>query len=179
MSARQSRNAHRGATAVEFAVSGSLLFLFVFAGVEFARVNMIIHTAENAAYEGARCGILPGATADDCETSAKALLDMVGISGYTVNTSPIQPLSEDVTVTVDIPITAENNYLTPQFFMGRTVSASITLPREGEIPSAATLPREGEIPSAAKRDSFSAKQKKSQKKRNSQRRRQRTKKSAN
>ena len=94
---------------------------------------MIINTAENAAYEGARRGILPGATADDCEAAAEAVLDMVGINGYDVTASPIQPLSENVTVTVDIPITAENNYVTPQFYLGRTVTASITLPREEEI----------------------------------------------
>ena len=136
MSTRRSnsKNSRRGATTVEFAVAAPLLFLFVFAGVEFARVNMIINTAENAAYEGARRGILPGATSTECKNTAIALLDMVGINGYTVTVIPsvIDPDTEDVTVVVDLPITSANNYVTPQFYMGSSVNATITLPRETE-----------------------------------------------
>ena len=54
-----------GAVMVEFVIVAPLLFLFFFAAFEFCRVAMIRHTADNAVYEGARIGIIPGATADE------------------------------------------------------------------------------------------------------------------
>ncbi len=69
----QPRNARRsGASAVEFALCAPLLFLLVFAAWEFSRANMILNTMENAAYEGCRRGIVPGASANDVRASAQA-----------------------------------------------------------------------------------------------------------
>ena len=42
------------------------MFLFMFAGMEFSRANMIRNVIENAAFEGARQGVVPGADAADC-----------------------------------------------------------------------------------------------------------------
>ncbi len=47
---------------VEFAIVAPLLFFLFFASMEFCRVAMIRHTADNAVYEGCRVGIIPGAT---------------------------------------------------------------------------------------------------------------------
>ena len=122
----------RGAVTVEFAFALPILLLFTFAGLEFSRVNMIRNTAINAAYEGARKGIVPGATVADCEAAANDLLNFVEINGGTVTTSPspIQPSTEAVTVTVTIPITAANSFITPEYFLGKTIQSSVTLPRE-------------------------------------------------
>ena len=49
------KNQHRhGVAAVEFALTVPFLFLFIFATYELGRANMIMHTTEAAAYEGAR-----------------------------------------------------------------------------------------------------------------------------
>jgi Flp pilus assembly protein TadG len=120
---------------VEFAIALPALLLFTFAGVEFARVNMIRNTAANAAYEGARAGITPGSTAADCEAAANRLLNFTGISGGTAvaTPNPILPDSRTVTVTVTVPISAANSFLTPQFYIGKSLVSSVALPREAQF----------------------------------------------
>ena len=59
---------------------------------------MVRNTVQNAAYEGARRGVLPGATVTECRSEAANLLDMVGIGGYTITVLPITPASDRVTV---------------------------------------------------------------------------------
>ncbi|EMI22231.1 TadE family protein [Rhodopirellula maiorica SM1] len=117
---------------VEFAVAFPVLLLFVFAGIEFSRVNMIRNTAINAAYDGARKGIVPGATSAECEQAAMQLLDFVDISGGSADVTPseIKADTESVTVTVTVPITSANSFITPQYFVGRSIVTSVTLPRE-------------------------------------------------
>jgi len=106
--------------------------MFVFATFEFSRVNMIRNTIENAAYEGARRGVLPGATAANCEAMTQDLLDNVGIANTTITVIPsvIQDDTDEVTVRVDVPITAANGYITPSYYLGKTLRATVTLPRE-------------------------------------------------
>ncbi len=126
------RRRRRGATAVEFAITAPILLLFVFASFEFSRVMMLRNTVENAACEGARRGIVPGATALACEQSAQQLLDIVGVDNATVDAAPdpILPDSEEVTVDVTVPLDASNGYLLPKYFLGREIHATITLPRQ-------------------------------------------------
>jgi Flp pilus assembly protein TadG len=128
----RSKQQRQGAVTVEFALALPILILFTFAGFEFSRVNMIRNTAINAAYEGARQGIVPGATSADCEAAANELLNLVQISGGTAVASPasIRPDTESVSVTVTVPITSANAFVTPQFFLGKTITATVTLPRE-------------------------------------------------
>ena len=125
----------RGAATVEFAIALMALIIFTFTGIEFARVNMIRNTALNAAYEGARQGIIPGATAAECEAAANQLLNLVQISGGTAQAtpSPILPSTEEITVTVTVPITSANSFVTPQFYMGSTIISSVSLPRERQF----------------------------------------------
>lgn len=130
MAKDRNKKSRRGAAAVEFALCAPILFLFTFTGIEFARINMIRNTIESAAYQGARSGVLPGAEAGDCQTVSEELLDIVGITGYTVNVSPILPGSDNVTVTVQTPITILHGYVTPRYYLGKTLTASVTLPRE-------------------------------------------------
>ena len=65
MSRKRIHSNRRGAAAVEFAMTAGLAFFFFFAALEFCRVSMMRHTVQNALYEGARIGIVPGATASD------------------------------------------------------------------------------------------------------------------
>jgi len=73
--------ARAGAVVTEFAICAPLLFFFFFASLEFSRVNMIRQSVENAVYEGARRGIVPGATAANCQASAQAVLNSISATG--------------------------------------------------------------------------------------------------
>ncbi len=128
------RNCHRprkGVTAVEFALTFPLLLMIVFGSLEFSRANMIRNMCENAALEGARAGMIPGATAQDCANAANRLLDIIGIQNASVNIQPstIVPATERVVVTVTIPL-ADNSLPMSKFVLGTTMSQSATLPRE-------------------------------------------------
>lgn len=126
------RTRRSGAAAVEFALTAPVLFLFLFAGIEFARANMVLHSIENAAYEGARRGMVPGATASDCSAAAQALLNITTVSDATITVVPstITPNTDEITVTIQAPMNFTNGYVTPQFYLGKTLQATITLSRE-------------------------------------------------
>ena len=130
----KNRSQRRGAVVVEFALTAPLLFLLVFAGIEFSRANMLIHTATIAATEAARRGIVAGATADECYQAAQAELVAVGVNDASVLVQPAQ-ITDDtqlVTVGVRVPLGASNGYVTPQFFLGRDVVRVVSITREAQ-----------------------------------------------
>jgi Flp pilus assembly protein TadG len=116
---------------VEFALCAPILFFFFFTAFEFSRVNMIRQSIENAAYEGSRRGIVPGATAEDCKAAARVVLNSISARVATVNVTPtvIEPDTEEVTVSIDVPIN-ENSWVVPFFFKDMIVSTSMTMQRE-------------------------------------------------
>jgi Flp pilus assembly protein TadG len=116
---------------VEFALTVPLLFMIVFAAIEFSRVNVIRHTVDNAAYEGARDGVYPGATAADVRATAQSILNAVGTAGAVITVTPsnIQENTPEVTVRVEVPLD-QNGWIFPSFFAGRTLTGSSTLARE-------------------------------------------------
>lgn len=125
-----------GATAVEFAICSPIFFLFTFASLEFARVNMIRQTVENSVYEGCRRGIVPGATAADVADAAQFVLNATSISGAQVTVDPTT-ITEDTTnvsVSVVVPIN-ENSWVAPLFFSGTQISSNLTLRRERGLSS--------------------------------------------
>ena len=129
----QPRRAPRnGATAVEFAVVAPLVFLLFFAAYEFARLNMLRHTVEMAAFEGARRGIVQGATAGDARERARQILAAVGAVGETICVTPetIGPQTEKITVEVRLPL-EPNAWVPPHFLRGVQVERQFTLGREG------------------------------------------------
>ncbi len=85
---RHCKSARKGATTVEFAITCSFAFFFFFAALEFSRVAMYRHTVENALYEGARAGIVPGATADKVRNKTRELLAIAGITDATIDVTP-------------------------------------------------------------------------------------------
>jgi Flp pilus assembly protein TadG len=126
------RRRRHAVTTAEMAICLPVLFLFFFASVEFGRLNMLRHAAAEAAYEGARRGISPGATVADVRTSAADMLSTAWATGYTINVTPstIAPETPQVTVSVSIPFGA-NSLLPPTFFGGNsTAASSCTLQRE-------------------------------------------------
>lgn len=120
-----------GATTVEMALTAPLLFLLIFAGMEFSRANMIRNAGGLAALEGARAGVVPGASAQDCIESAESELAILSINGATVNVTPnvINYNTPDVTITVSIPL-SQNALPLSRFVIGKTLVQSIKLKRE-------------------------------------------------
>jgi len=126
---RQSRR--HGALTVEFALVVPLLFLFFFAQLEFSRANMIRNVIKTACYEGARAGVVPGATADQVREAAQNILDVAGVSTSEIVVTPSVVTTETtvVKVSIDVPLN-ENSWIVPKFFEGQTFSDSVTLDRE-------------------------------------------------
>lgn len=129
--ARGQRPNRTAAVVVEFAICAPILFLFFFASLEFSRVNMIRQSVENAVYEGARRGIVPGATATNCRDSAQAVLNSISAGGATVTVTPAAITNDtpEVTVAVSVPVNS-NSWVMPFFFDGRVISSQMTLRRE-------------------------------------------------
>jgi Flp pilus assembly protein TadG len=125
------RRDRSGAVLVEFALCAPILFFFFFTAFEFSRVNMIRQSIENAAYEGSRRGIVPGATADDCKDAARVVLNSISarFANVTVTPAVIAPNTNEVTVRIDVPIN-ENSWVAPFFFKDMTASTSMTMRRE-------------------------------------------------
>ncbi len=125
------RNVRHGAVTVEFALVAPILFLFIFGIIEFARLNMLRNSIENAAYEGARRGIIPGATADDAIAEAKLILKAVFVKNPQIVVSPaiILAATADITVTVNVSLSeaAWVFYFSPR---SSVMTRSITLIRE-------------------------------------------------
>jgi Flp pilus assembly protein TadG len=122
----------RGALTVEFALTAPIFFLVVFAGIEFARIHMIQNSMENAAFEGARRGIVPGATAEDCEMATKNLIEIIGLKDVqvTVSPNPITSSADSVTVEISIPIGASNGFGLTGFMSGKTMTKTAKMPIE-------------------------------------------------
>jgi Flp pilus assembly protein TadG len=129
---RQNKKRTRvGAATVEFALCAPVFFFLVFTGMELARTNMIVHSVESAALQGARRGIIPGATSTQCYSAAEAVLKIAGLREYTINVNPstITELTTSVSVKIDVPLD-KNGYLASKIFHGQAISRIKTLNRE-------------------------------------------------
>jgi len=128
--ARQSAP-RRGAALVEFAIAAPIAFLLFFAAIDFCRLSMLTHTAEQAAYEGARRASIPGATAKLAKQAAQSELDRLGVRQATVNVTPgtITSATESVTVEVIVPLT-NNAWVSPQVLHNAVIRRKSTLSRE-------------------------------------------------
>jgi Flp pilus assembly protein TadG len=122
----------QGAVLVEMAVTIGLAFFFFFAALEFCRVSMIRHTVEHALYEGARAGIVPGATVSEVQTRARNVLRTVGLSTINIDVTPsvLTQSTRDVSVRIRLPLD-QNLYAPAFFFRGRTLDRTLTMQREG------------------------------------------------
>ena len=128
---KKRRNSRRGAAAVEFAIVAPIFFLVMLASFEFSRLNVIRHTADNAAYEAARHAMVPGATASEAVARADSILRTVGARGARVNINPtnLGPEVDTINVRVDVPLN-QNGWVIPNFTRGKTVTALCTLKTE-------------------------------------------------
>lgn len=96
-----------GALTVEFALVLPILLLCLFAFYEISRASMIQHATQAAAYEGARAGIVPGATEDQIREQVEFVLSSVGVQDFTLDVEQNRPEGSllRVRVRVDVPYT--------------------------------------------------------------------------
>jgi Flp pilus assembly protein TadG len=124
-------SSRRGATAVEFAMTAPLVFLLLFGALELSHANMVFNTTEAAAYEGAREGIVPGASAADCVAAAQRILDISRIRGATISVTPADLATDTNTITVSIAVPyASNTIVAPVFTETLRISGTCELNRE-------------------------------------------------
>lgn len=121
----------QGAVMVEFAIVAPLVFLVIFTMFEFSRMNVIRHTADNAAYEAARMVMVPGASADDAVAEANRILAVVGARGSDVSVTPsvIERSTREVTVEVEVPM-SRNALVAPHFTGESSIHSRATLRTE-------------------------------------------------
>ncbi|MEM7454158.1 MAG: TadE family protein [Planctomycetota bacterium] len=124
---KQRRSSRRkGATTVEMAFCLPVLFLFLFASYEMARANMMLHAAESAAYEGARTGIVPGASQQSIEDSVAFVMNSVGASDFDVAVTPSVIQRDTETVRVEVSVSLRDNTILSGIFLQDPVFVGAT-----------------------------------------------------
>jgi Flp pilus assembly pilin Flp len=136
------KNKRTGATAVEFALISPILFLTVFASIEFVRANILKHTASNATYVATRSVIVPGGSKEVAIAKANEVLAMAGIRDAIIEISPDEITQETSAVTTKISIPMNSNSWGTAFFMkNRSITSETQLMTErAPIIQAAALP---------------------------------------
>ena len=121
----------RGVTAVEMAFIIPIIFLFLLAAADFARANMIRNTLENAAFAGARRGMLPGADQFEIAAESQKILDILAIKDATITVTPttITELTTQVTVSITAPMSS-NLYAGISMLRGKSITRACSLTRE-------------------------------------------------
>lgn len=125
------RQHRRGAAAVEFAIVAPIFFVLLLASFEFSRLNVIRHTADNAAYEAARHAMVPGATSAEATSKANSILRAVGARGarVTITPSTLGPEVDTIDVRIQVPL-SQNGWIVPRFTKNSMLSARSTLKTE-------------------------------------------------
>ena len=121
----------RGVVAVEFAMTAPLLFLMLYAALELGHANMTFNAVEAACYEGARVGIVPGASAAECQAAAQRILTISKIRGANVTVTPanLNTSTQSVQVRVTVPYVA-TAIIPPTFTRLLTINRQCELVRE-------------------------------------------------
>jgi len=128
---RNLKKRSQGAVTVEVALCLPILLAILFGSYELARANMMFHSTESAAYEGARVGIIPGATPESVREAVGSVLRSVGVGEFEVDITPevITNQTEEIEVGVTVPF--RENLALPSFFIqDPTFRGTCTLRRE-------------------------------------------------
>lgn len=135
---RQGTTSRPGVVSIEMAFALPLMMLILFASLEVSRANNLIHVSHLAAYEGARRGVVPGATAANVQATVASIMGVSGIRNSQVELDPavLSDTTEFVGVRISIPISG-NSYVAPLFFAGRTINSSMKMRRESLDPTVA------------------------------------------
>jgi Flp pilus assembly protein TadG len=124
MPAKRRTQKRDGAAVVEFAIVAPIFFLLIVSALEFGRLNVIRHTADQAAYEAARAAMVPGATANEAVQAANSMLAIAGARDAQISVNPptLGPDDTQITVTIDIPL-SKNGWITPRFTKNTVIHA--------------------------------------------------------
>lgn len=123
----------QGAFTVEFAFCCGIFFVVMMAGIEFTRFMYARHSVDQAAYESARVGIIPGNTPAQVRATANRILNATGIRGAIVDITPSQFTDQTATVNVRIRCDyAENSWIGPVFLTGAKIESNLTLDHENK-----------------------------------------------
>jgi Flp pilus assembly protein TadG len=124
---------------LEFALVAPLFFLLILGMIEYGRMVMVQQVITNASREGARQGVLDGATTAQITTLVNNYLTAGQISpaSATVTVAPNPPtdaeFGDPVTVTVAIPFNQVSWLPSPMYLGGKTLSATTVMRRESVV----------------------------------------------
>jgi Flp pilus assembly protein TadG len=123
----------QGAFTVEFAICCGLFFTILMASIEFTRFMYARHSVDQAAYEAARVGIVPGRTPADVIAKANQILSATGVQNATVTVTPTVFNSSTGSVTVRIQCAyADSSWLRPVFLLNSDLLSEITIDHENQ-----------------------------------------------
>lgn len=126
---RKRRPQRRGVATVELALVAPLLFLLIFAIIEFGQVFYVQLVLTNASREGCREACLDGADLVAAQSATEHYLDAFDLKDARIQVDP-DPATvgfrESVTVTVSLPFN-EICWLGQPFFVSGDLSASSTM----------------------------------------------------
>jgi Flp pilus assembly protein TadG len=103
---RRFRRDRRGTEILEAAFLFLPLLWLTFGAIDFGFYFFIVHNCEGAAREGARAGVVPGATSGTVSAAATNVMNQAGLTGATVTGNPAVNAGQTFTVTVSFPYKA-------------------------------------------------------------------------
>lgn len=116
----------RGAVSVEFAFVLPIVFTFALGMVEYMNAEYLRQGVAEAAYEGARQGIVRGATAEEVESATERKLNMLGLSSFTIE---VTLTDTTVRIHVSVPFSGNSFGISNLLTIGQ-IEAGFTLERE-------------------------------------------------
>ncbi len=120
------RAVRRGVSAVEFALVAPVVLFLVVGMVEYINAEFIRHGIAEAAYEGARNGIVRGATEAEVVDATSRRLRLLGLDDFDV-TARLDDRTVDVQV--DVPL-AGNSFGLSMFITVPSLQARYVIDRE-------------------------------------------------
>ena len=122
----------RGVTSVEFALTLPILFLMLFGMVELTRLSNVGGIARNAAFIGARQTTIQSSTASDVTNRVAEYLNKLGVHEHTITIDPpvLDGTVLEATVTVEVPLNANNGFGMTQYVSGKSATVSVTRSRD-------------------------------------------------
>ena len=92
---------------------------------------MMLHSTESAAYEGARVGIIPGATPESVRAAVGGVLNSVGVRKFDIAITPDVITNQTIDIEVLVTVPLRENLALPTFFIqDPTFQGTCTLQRE-------------------------------------------------
>ena len=128
---RSCRHRRRASAVIEAAVMAPLMIAGTLGITEIGYVYMAKQTVTLSAREGARAGVLPGATQSDAQAAVDATMHNMGFQNYTTTITMGSAADPTVTVVVSLPFNEAT--FTGTIFGGRQLNlqSSASMRQEG------------------------------------------------